>query len=822
MTDIARLQLRIESIEADLAGRRIDRLGQNAARTERATDGLTGSFKRMIGPLAAAVSATAALTKLVEVQRQFDVLNAGLITATGSAEKASVAFEAISDFAAKTPYDLGQAVDGFTKLVNLGLTPSEKALVSYGNTASAMGKDLNQMIEAVADAATGEFERLKEFGIKASKEGDRVSLTFRGTTTEIGNSAAEIEQYLMALGENEFAGAMERRMDSLDGALSNLGDSWDALFRNISEAGVGESIEGGVRLAIDALDELNAMLASGEMQQYLLAIASSWGDLGADARQSMAITADFVSDIFRKTGGEGKTFAGVVFETMSVLGANTLFVLKGIGIELGGIAAQLAALARGDFSGFAEIGRQMKADAAQAREEIDNLTESILNPKEGGGSTSAFQQHMEEAKRLRDEWDKAREARQNATEDRLAQFKTGGSGKSSDGLSKTEQKAAEAAAKRQQKEFESLVASLRTEEEAIAESYARRRAIIEANTADGSGARSDLLGRLDQERADSLAKLEEQRNAEVQSLTRQLMTEEEQIQDSYTRRMAIIQENRDLDAASRAELEARVGEDREKALADVEAQRQSQRDQLYNGLLTEEEMLLQSYERKKQQILESEEVTEMERQDLLRRLKQQFDDETRASEMKRIQTQLGDASNLFGGLADLAKNYGGEQSKAYRALFAVSKAFSIAQAGISIATGLAKAQELGFPANLAEMARVAASGASIISQITGSNFSGAHDEGGRIPAGKIGIVGEYGPELVRGPAAVTGRELTSRMAREGGGSGSPALPPQVNVRVVNAPSREEFAEFLGSDEGEQLILNVGSKNPEFYRSFGGN
>ena len=66
-----------------------------------------------------------------------------------------------------TPYSLQQAVDGFTKLVNLGLTPSEAALQSYGDTSAALGKDLSQMIEAVADAATGEFERLKEFGIKA-------------------------------------------------------------------------------------------------------------------------------------------------------------------------------------------------------------------------------------------------------------------------------------------------------------------------------------------------------------------------------------------------------------------------------------------------------------------------------------------------------------------------------------------------------------------------------------------------------------------------------------------------------------------------------
>ena len=47
------------------------------------------------------------------------------------------------------------------------------------NTASAMGKIVEQFVEAVADASTGEFERLKEFGIKASSEGDRQPLRFR-------------------------------------------------------------------------------------------------------------------------------------------------------------------------------------------------------------------------------------------------------------------------------------------------------------------------------------------------------------------------------------------------------------------------------------------------------------------------------------------------------------------------------------------------------------------------------------------------------------------------------------------------------------------
>ena len=64
-----------------------------------------------------------------------------------------------------------------------------------------------QFTEAVADAVTGEFERLKEFGIKSSVEGDKVAFTFRGLKTQIGNNANEINAFLKSIGENQFAGA---------------------------------------------------------------------------------------------------------------------------------------------------------------------------------------------------------------------------------------------------------------------------------------------------------------------------------------------------------------------------------------------------------------------------------------------------------------------------------------------------------------------------------------------------------------------------------------------------------------------------------------
>ncbi|MDR2945990.1 MAG: hypothetical protein LBV79_04515 [Candidatus Adiutrix sp.] len=261
-------------------------------------------------------------------------------------------------------------------------------------------------------------------------------------------------------------------------------------------------------------------------------------------------------------------------------------------------------------------------------------------------------------------------------------------------------------------------------------------------------------------------------NRELQSLADSLMTEEEAMAASYQRRLAIIEEHTSAASELRLELTGRLSAQYEGQLADFEAAQERQRDSLYNGLLSEEEMLAQSYARRQEMILESTLVTEEERLDLMKRLTQQYNAELGAMENARIQTLLGGAQNMFDGLAGLAKSFSGKQSQAYRVMFAISKGFAVAQAALSIATGLAKAQELGFPANLGEMARVAATGASIVSQINSSNYAGAYDRGGYIPGGKVGLVGEYGPELVRGPATVTGREATAKLAREAGRSGA--------------------------------------------------
>ena len=53
--------------------------------------------------------------------------------------------------------------------------------------------------------------------------------------------------------------------------------------------------------------------------------------------------------------------------------------------------------------------------------------------------------------------------------------------------------------------------------------------------------------------------------------------------------------------------------------------------------------------------------------------------------------QIGLVSQGFGAAADLAKNFAGEQSKTYQAMFAASKAFATAQLAIDQAKAIGKA-----------------------------------------------------------------------------------------------------------------------------------
>ena len=153
-----------------------------------------------------------------------------------SQEAAADAMRMLKDLANDTPYALSELTDAYVKMVNRGITPSREELIKLGDLSSSLGKSLDQLIEALLDAQTGEFERLKEFGIKASKENDKVTFSFKGVQTQVQFNEQAIADYIYSLGELQgVQGGMVAQMDQLGGKLSNLSDAWDNLLNNLGK-----------------------------------------------------------------------------------------------------------------------------------------------------------------------------------------------------------------------------------------------------------------------------------------------------------------------------------------------------------------------------------------------------------------------------------------------------------------------------------------------------------------------------------------------------------------------------------------------------------
>lgn len=214
----------------------------------------------------------------VKTAADFETLRTSLLSSfQGNQAAADSAFKSIEQFATTSPYQVEEVLNAFIKLKNLGLDPSESSLESYGNTASAMGKSLDQMIEAVADATTGEFERLKEFGIKAKSEGDKVSFTFQGVTQTVGKNATDIQNYLLGIGNVNFSGAMDRQSQTFKGRLSSLQDTMASFGDSI-----GSIILEFLSPLVESLQELAEWFKklSPETQKTIVVVAGLAAALG--------------------------------------------------------------------------------------------------------------------------------------------------------------------------------------------------------------------------------------------------------------------------------------------------------------------------------------------------------------------------------------------------------------------------------------------------------------------------------------------------------------------------------------------------------------
>lgn len=243
--------------DADEAGQRISGIG-----------GALGSLKGII----AGISIAHIGNEVVQTLAKFEKFEAVLTTTLGDNSAAQQAMQQITDFASATPFEVDGLTDSFVRLANQGFVPTMAEMTKLGDLASSKGKDMNQLSEALIDAQVGEFERLKEFGIRASKAGDQVSFTFKGQTQTMKMTDEAVKDYILSLGDLQgVQGSMAGISETTGGKLSNLSDTVTALYLNI-----GTKLKPVISGSINAMSE-----AVGILSQFTDWLAS--GSTGAKA-----------------------------------------------------------------------------------------------------------------------------------------------------------------------------------------------------------------------------------------------------------------------------------------------------------------------------------------------------------------------------------------------------------------------------------------------------------------------------------------------------------------------------------------------------------
>jgi hypothetical protein len=267
-------ELRKTGKEAGLSERQINEMvmatkqagtvgAKNVSAINKEMGVLTTSLRNVasgFGALIAVDKLAAIGRKVIEVRAEFEKLEAVLTNTLGSKSRAQDSLRMIQEIASKTPYSVLQLTQSYVKLVNQGFKPTSVELLKLGDLAAAVGKEFDQLTEAIIDAQTGEFERLKDFGIRASKEGDRVTFTFKDVKTQVDFTSESIRNYILSLGDLQgVSGSAAAISETLTGKISNLGDSINTLANKSGEflSPVLGDIIGNLKGIIDILTEEN-------------------------------------------------------------------------------------------------------------------------------------------------------------------------------------------------------------------------------------------------------------------------------------------------------------------------------------------------------------------------------------------------------------------------------------------------------------------------------------------------------------------------------------------------------------------------------------
>lgn len=328
----------------------------------------------------------AAGVAVFELTGKFEKYETVLKNALGGQKEAAAAMELIKDIAANTPISVDEMTESFIKMVNRGLTPTKKEITQLADLAASQGKSFDQLTEAVLDAMMGEGERLKEFGIKMKKNGDDISLSFKGQVVHVKNNEAAIYGAIVAMGAyNGVAGTTSDVSKTLEGRVSNLGDAWDFI-----QVSIGNKLKpvfvGILDLFSDGVEWLGKLVdASGPVGEGFMviwdALKSLW-EMGKNLFLSL-LPEGIVKVLTLENGMKALgTVLAIVGGSVKLVFSSIQLLIDGF-IVLGNAGKVALSILKGDFVGAAETAKTLGSSwdtlKTNASKNFGSITDSFKN-----------------------------------------------------------------------------------------------------------------------------------------------------------------------------------------------------------------------------------------------------------------------------------------------------------------------------------------------------------------------------------------------------------------------------------------------------------
>ena len=284
--------------------------------TVKETKETANSFKALSNVwtgLIGAISAGAIGSAVVSELKATESAVASFIDSTGSVTKARETFEMLQQAARDTlqPFDALQksALD----LRRNGIEPTSAQMKTFAQIAISSGKNLESVTSAFTNAVQGKYKSLSQLGIIAKDTGDKITLSYKGTTTQIEKSTEALTAYFKKLGE-ENAGALEYLQSGMTGAINHIENAWGDFVRSIAESGLGDAIAHTIRAMGTALDSITAWINAN--QEPIRQFFNRWSDYIDRLSKNFVELTNDLNNFFKASqkvnGSGGKTEPGIL------------------------------------------------------------------------------------------------------------------------------------------------------------------------------------------------------------------------------------------------------------------------------------------------------------------------------------------------------------------------------------------------------------------------------------------------------------------------------------------------------------------------------